>query len=71
MKADESINKYKSGLMIKGFRQKEGSYCFNTYLLITRITFTPMKIAITSLRILEIGDMDVTITFLNGMKNFT
>ena len=38
MKADRSINKYKSRLVIKGYKQKERLDYFDTYSQVTRIT---------------------------------
>ncbi|GJW09308.1 calcineurin B-like protein 4 [Tanacetum coccineum] len=37
MKADDTIDKYKARLVIKGFRQREGLDFFDTYLPVTRI----------------------------------
>ena len=37
MKADGSINKYKTKLVIKGYRQREGLDYFDTYSPVTRI----------------------------------
>ncbi|GJR69733.1 calcineurin B-like protein 4 [Tanacetum coccineum] len=48
MKADGTIDKYKARLAIKGFRQQEGLYYFDTYS--TRITPVKMILAIAALR---------------------
>ena len=66
MKADRSIDKYKARLVIKGFRQKEGLDYFDTNSPVTIITSIRMLIAIASLYDLEIYQMDVKTTFLNG-----
>ena len=66
MKAYGSIDKYKARLVIKGYRQKEGLYYFDTYSPVTRITSIRMLIAIVALYNLEIHQMDVKTTFLNG-----
>ncbi|GJW62181.1 reverse transcriptase domain-containing protein, partial [Tanacetum coccineum] len=42
MKADGTIDKYKSRLVIKGFRQREGLGYFDTYWPVTRITSIKM-----------------------------
>nr|GEW08785.1 retrotransposon protein putative Ty1-copia subclass [Tanacetum cinerariifolium] len=64
MKANGTIDKYKARLAIKGFRQQENLYYFDTYS--TRITPIKMILAITTLRNGEVYQMDVKITFLNG-----
>ncbi|GKC11178.1 calcineurin B-like protein 4 [Tanacetum coccineum] len=64
MKADDTIDKYKARLTIKGFRQQEGLYYFDTYS--TRITPIKMILAIAALRNEEVHQMDVKTTFLNG-----
>ncbi|GJR07461.1 calcineurin B-like protein 4 [Tanacetum coccineum] len=66
MKADGTTDKYKARLVIKGFRQREGLGYFNTYWPITRITSIRMILAIAALRKLEVHQMDVKMTFLNG-----
>ena len=63
---DGSIDKYKARLVIKGYRQKEGLDYFDTYSPVTRITSIRLIIAISSLRNLEIHQMDVKTAFLNG-----
>ena len=66
MKADGSIDKYKARLVIKGYKQKEGLDYFDTYSPVTRISSIRMLIAIASIHNLEIHQMDVKTTFLNG-----
>ena len=66
MKADGSIDKYKARLVIKGYKQREGLDYFNTYSPVTRISSIQMLIAITTIHNLEIHQMDVKTTFLNG-----
>ena len=60
MKTNSSIDMYKVRLVIKECRQKEGLDYFDTYSSITRIT---------SIRDLEIYQMDVKTAFLNGDLN--
>ena len=69
MKTDGSIDKYKARLVAKGYKQKEGLDYFDTYSLVTRITSIRMLIAIVALHNLEIHQMDVKTTFLNGDLN--
>ncbi|GJV42155.1 calcineurin B-like protein 4 [Tanacetum coccineum] len=66
MKADETIDKYKERLVIKGFRQREGLDFFDTYLPVMRITSIKMVLAIAALRNWEVHQIDVKMTFLNG-----
>ena len=69
LKADESIDKYKARLVVKGYKQKEDVDYFDTYSPITRITSIWMLIAIVVLHNLEIHQMDVKTAFLNGELN--
>ncbi|CAH9144967.1 unnamed protein product [Cuscuta epithymum] len=66
MKPDDSIEKYKARLVIKGYKQREGHDYFDTYSPVTRINSTRMILAIAALRNLEVHQMDVKIAFLNG-----
>ena len=52
--------------MIKGYRKTEGLDYFDTYSPVTRINSTRMVLAIVALKNLEIHQMDVKTTFLNG-----
>ena len=66
LKPDGTIDKYKARLVAKGYRQKEGLDYFDTYSPVSRITSIRMLIAIASLYNMDIHQMDVKITFLNG-----
>ncbi|KAL6311666.1 hypothetical protein AAG906_022598 [Vitis piasezkii] len=66
MKPDGTIDKYKARLVAKGFKQKESLDFFDTYSPVTRITSIRVLIAIAALHNLEIHQMDVKTTFLNG-----
>ena len=66
MKPDGTIDKYKARLVAKGFKQKESLDFFDTYSPVTRITSIRVLIAIATLHNLEIHQMDVKTTFLNG-----
>ena len=69
IKTDGSIDKYKARLVAKGYKQKEGLDYFDTYSPVTRITSIRMLIDIAALHNLEIYQMDVKTTFLNGDLN--
>ncbi|KAK9158341.1 hypothetical protein Scep_004915 [Stephania cephalantha] len=66
LKADGSIDKHKARLVAKGFKQKDGYDLFDTCSPVTRITSKRMLIAIATINNLEIHQMDVKTTFLNG-----
>ena len=66
MKADDTIDKYKARLVVKGFKQKEGLDFFDTYLPVTRITLILMLIALAAVYDFEIHQMDMKTAFLNG-----
>ena len=66
LKADCFVDKYKEHLVAKGYQQKEGLNYFDTYSLVSRITSIRMLIAIAALNNMEIHQMDVKTTFLNG-----
>ena len=51
---------------IKGYKQTEGLDYFNTYSHVTRINSIRMVLAIVVLRNLEVHQMDMKTTFLNG-----
>ena len=55
--------------MIKGYRQTEGLDYFDTYSLVTIINSIRMVLAIVALKDLEVHQMDVKTTFLNGDLN--
>ena len=65
-KVDGSIDKYKAIFVIKGYKQIEGLDCFDTYSPVRKINSIRMVLAIAALRNLEVHQMDVKITFLNG-----
>lgn len=65
MRPDGTIDKYKARLVAKGYRQKRLDY-FDTYSPVTRITSIRTLIAIAAVYNLEIQQMDVKTTFLNG-----
>ncbi|GJZ46031.1 ATP phosphoribosyltransferase 1, chloroplastic [Tanacetum coccineum] len=52
--------------IISGFRQRDGLDYFDTYSPVTRITSIRMVLAIAALRNLEVHQMDMKMTFLNG-----
>ncbi|GJR71830.1 retrotransposon-related protein [Tanacetum coccineum] len=65
MKVDGTVDKYKTRLVIKGFREQEGLDYIDTYNLVTRITSIRMILVIAALRNLEVYQMDVKLAFLN------
>ena len=65
-KVDGSIDKYKARLVIKGYNQTEGLDYFDTYSPVMKINSIRMVLAISTLRNLEVQQMYVKITFING-----
>ncbi|PHT78051.1 hypothetical protein T459_16103 [Capsicum annuum] len=65
MKVDGTIDKYRTRLVVNGFKQKTGLDYFNTYSPVTRITLIQMLIALAAVYDLQIHQMDVKTTFLN------
>nr|KAJ0221579.1 hypothetical protein LSAT_V11C200099630 [Lactuca sativa] len=66
MKVDGTIDKYKAGLVIQGFRQKEGIDFFDTYAPVARISTIRLLLALATIHNLVIHQMDVKNAFLNG-----
>ncbi|PHT29747.1 hypothetical protein CQW23_30665 [Capsicum baccatum] len=66
MKMDGTIDKYKARLVVKGFKQKEGLDYFDIYSPVIRITSIRRLIALAGVYGLEIHQIDVKTTFLNG-----
>ena len=65
-KVDGSIDKHKARLVIKDYKQTEGLDYFDTYSSVMKINSIRMVLAIFALRNLEVHQMDVKTTFLNG-----
>ena len=59
-KVDGLVDKYKARLVIKDYKQTKGLDYFDTYFPMT------MVLAIAALRNLDVHQMDVKTTFLNG-----
>ena len=64
-KVDGLIEKYKARLVIKCYKETEGLNYFDIYSPATRINSIRMVLAITTLRNLEVHQMDVKTAFLN------
>ena len=65
MKRDGTIDKYKSRLIVKGYKQKEGLDYFDTYSPVTRIPSIRILMALAAVHDLKIHQMDVKTAFLN------
>jgi len=63
---DGSKEKYKERLVAKDFTQKPNIDYFDTFALVTRISFIPVLLALTYIHKQVIHQMDVKLTFLNG-----
>ncbi|CAM9000464.1 unnamed protein product [Rhodiola kirilowii] len=66
MKVDGLVDKFKSRLVIQGFRQKEGIDFFDTYAPVARISTIRLLIALAAINNLVVHQMDVKTAFLNG-----
>ncbi|XP_074372642.1 putative mitochondrial protein AtMg00820 [Apium graveolens] len=66
LKTDGTIDKYKTRLVIKGYKQQKGLDYFDTYSPVTRIISIRMIFAINAMRSVTVHHMDVKIAFLNG-----
>ena len=66
LKLDGSIDKFKARLVAKSFKQKVDLDFFDTFSLVTRITFIRLLIAIVAIFDLKIHQIDVKTAFLNG-----
>nr|KAJ0219165.1 hypothetical protein LSAT_V11C300121660 [Lactuca sativa] len=66
MKVDGTIDKYKSKLVVQGFRKNEGIDFFDTYAPVARISTIILLLALVAIHNLLIHQMDVKTAFLNG-----
>ena len=65
-KVDGSIDMYKTRLVIKSYKQTKALDYFDTNSPVTRINSLRMMLEIATLRNIEVRQMDVKTTFLNG-----
>jgi hypothetical protein len=65
--ANDNIDKCKVRLVARGFSQKEGEYCDETFSPIEKYTSIRSIIVIASAMGWKLHQMDVKITFLNGI----
>ncbi|GJU62962.1 zinc finger, CCHC-type containing protein [Tanacetum coccineum] len=66
LKVDGTVEKFKARLVIQGFKQKSRIDYFDTYALVELIRTIRLVIAMASIHILIIHQMDVKTAFLNG-----
>jgi len=65
LKPNGIVDKYKARFVVKGFRQRENIYFFDTYSLVTRFTSIRVLISLVVVYNLIVHQMDVKTTFLN------
>lgn len=63
LKPDRSVDKYKSRLVAKGFKQLEGLECYDIFSQVTRIVSIRHLVAIASILDLQIYQIDVKVSF--------
>jgi hypothetical protein len=66
LRLDDTIDKYKAGLVAKGYTQKECEDFFDTYSPVTRLTIIRVLLSLAASNGLLVHQMDVKTTFLNG-----
>ena len=66
LRTDNSIERYKVRLVVRGFNQKKGIDFFDTYSPVTKITTIRTLIALAAIHDLVVHQMDVKISFLNS-----
>ena len=66
LKPDDTIDKFKTRLVAKGYKQKHNVDYFDTYSPVTRIASIRILFAIASIYKLVVHQMDVKTAFLNG-----
>ena len=64
MKPDGFIEKYKTISVAKGYTQKKGIDCFDTYSLVARISTVRVLLALLTNHKIIIHQMDIKIVFL-------
>ena len=66
IRPDESIERYKTRLVVVGYTKKQGIDYFDTYSFVIKIAIIKALIALSAIHNLLIHQMDVKISFLNG-----
>jgi hypothetical protein len=66
LRLDDTIDKYKAGLVAKGYTQKECEDFFDTYSPVTRLTIIRVLLSLAASNGLLVHQMDVKTTFFNG-----
>jgi hypothetical protein len=66
LRPDDTIDKYKTSLVAKGYTQKEGEDSFDTYSPVARLTTIRVLLSLVASHGLLIHQMYVKIAFLNG-----
>jgi hypothetical protein len=66
LRLDDTIDKYKVRLVVKGYTQKKGNDFFDTYSPIARLTTIRVLLSLAASHGILIHQMDVKTIFLNG-----
>jgi hypothetical protein len=65
LKPDSTVERYKAGLVVKGYSKKEGEDYFNTYSLVARLTTIQVLLSVDGSHGLTVHQMDVKTAFLH------
>jgi len=67
LNANNSINKYKARLVVKGYAQIFGVNYSNTFALVARLDTIRLLLVIATQKGWKVFQLDVKLTFLNGV----
>jgi hypothetical protein len=65
LRPDDTIDKYKTSLVVNGCTQKEGKYFFDTYTHVARLTIICVLFSLAASLGLLVHQIDVKTAFLN------
>jgi len=67
LNADDSINKYKARLIVKGYAQIFGVDCSDTFAPVARLETIRLLLAVAAQKGWKIFHLDIKFAFLNGV----
>lgn len=69
LNSDESIERHKAMLVVKGYKQIEGFDYQDTFSLVAKLTIVKIFLALTTIHKWHLSKMDVHNAFFNGNLN--